>query len=73
MRTEGYVVFILGSEDQIVDRLNARVHWCSELDCDQAATLMAVHLEEIDGGCLRNREKTGREKNWRNGSRRSNA
>lgn len=52
-----YVVFIVGIEDLIIDRLNACVHWRSELDCDQAMTLIATHFNEIDWGYTRTRAK----------------
>ncbi len=52
-----YMVFIIGIEDLIIDRLNACVHWRSELDCDQAAALITTHFNEINWKYVRSRAR----------------
>lgn len=55
VRVGKYVVSVIGIEDLVVDRLNACVHWRSELDCEQAAALVATHSGDIDWKYLRAR------------------
>lgn len=45
---DGLSCYVIGVEDLVIDRLNAYVHWRSELDGEWAARLMALHAEDID-------------------------
>lgn len=54
---EGLIVYIIGIEDLIVDRLAAYVHWHSSDDKYWAKELMVLHLDEIDWDYLEKRAK----------------
>ncbi len=43
------LIYILGIEDLMADRLNACVHWKSQGDRTWAREPMVLHVEEIDG------------------------
>ncbi len=57
VRIGKYVVSVIGIEDLVVDRLNACIHWRSELDCEQATALIATHFDEINWDYLRDRAR----------------
>ena len=53
MKIGGHEFKVIGVEDLIIDRLNACKHWNSELDCEQAAYLLAGYMEHVDEKYLR--------------------
>lgn len=50
-----HVVYLIGKEDLLIDRLNACVHWQSEEDCRWAKRLLALYGDEMDWEYLRRR------------------
>lgn len=52
---EDVSVTLVSVEEAILDRLRACVHWRSELDCEQAYHMMALHRESIDGPYMERR------------------
>lgn len=53
--SDGRVVFCIGVEDLLVDRLNAAVHWGSTEDRRWAKELLREHAVRIDWSYLRQR------------------
>lgn len=53
--SDGRVVFCIGVEDLLVDRLNAAVHWMSAEDRRWAKELLREHAVRMDWGYLRQR------------------
>ncbi len=49
------VVYIIGKEDLLIDRLNACVHWRSQEDCRWARRLLLLYGPELDWPYLRTR------------------
>lgn len=47
------IVYIIGKEDLLIDRLNACVHWRSEEDCRWARRLLLLYGAEMDWPYLR--------------------
>ncbi|SDM52824.1 hydrogenase maturation protease [Geoalkalibacter ferrihydriticus] len=47
------LVYLIGLEDLIIDRLNAFVHWRSARDGEWAEQLLALHFDEVDFDYLR--------------------
>jgi len=54
---EEFVVYVIGKEDLIVDRLNACVHWRSEEDCRWVKELILLYQQELDWEYLRERTR----------------
>ncbi len=52
---ENLVVYIIGPEDLVIDRLNAYVHWRSTDDRNWARELIALYQQEIDWAYLETR------------------
>lgn len=48
VKIKNFIVYIIGIEDLIVDRLNACVHWKSEDDGFWAKELILIHQDKID-------------------------
>ncbi len=51
------VIYIIGKEDLLIDRLNACVHWESAEDCRWAKRLLALYGSEMDWPYLRERAR----------------
>ncbi|MDO3377755.1 hydrogenase maturation protease [Geoalkalibacter halelectricus] len=52
---DGRLVYLIGLEDLIIDRLNALVHWRSARDGEWAEQMLALHFDEVDFDYLRRR------------------
>ncbi len=46
------VLYVIGIEDLVIDRLNAYVHWRSDEDARWAERLLAAHAEKVDWSYL---------------------
>ena len=55
---EDLIVYIIGVEDLIIDRLGAYVHWDSTDDGNWAQELMALYQQDIDWTYLKTRAQT---------------
>lgn len=55
---DGRLVYLIGLEDLVIDRLNALVHWRSARDGDWAEQMLALHFDEVDFDYLRRRAET---------------
>jgi hypothetical protein len=49
---EGLQCRIIGIEDLVIDRLNARKHWKSEIDCEMVDLLAEKYFNELDWSYL---------------------
>lgn len=56
---DGSVVYCIGIEDLLIDRLSAAVHWRSQEDRRWANELLRLHAAQVDWQYLR--ERAGRE------------
>lgn len=55
IEVDGLLVYMIGIEDLIIDRLNAYAHWKSSDDKSWAKELVAIHKSEVDWDYLRKR------------------